>query len=302
MDIVPFPRWLWPLPLPTVMVKPPGKWQSSALLSLTAAGKCRGAVLVRSGEMQRSSSFSRFRARNRDFWVRSQSSSGFRNNHFVETFPARIQTPRFSSLLQSVDRVLVWGHLLWTHFSMGPLDLVRKGDLVWFWTCIYFRNCPMRGEKVKTSWKVESTQTPYASLHCVAVMAQPFPTWKSVRQMFSSSRRANANVERDLEGMFISPSPSHGEEATGVIRETSPFKTFPWPWTCYWTNLYPGRISHSLKEQLWSSPCLLLFQVSAANRNIVVCQERWAGKSFSYPQALLSSEFSHANTGWKVGI
>lgn len=135
--------------------------------------------------------------------------------------------------------------------------------------------------------------------HCAAAVVQPFPTWKSVRQMFSSSRRANTSVEQDLEGMFIAPLPSHGEEATGVIRETSPFKTFPWPWTCYWTNLHPGRISHSLEEQLWSNCCLLLFQVPAANRNIVVCQERWAGNSFSYPQALLSSEFSHPNTGWK---
>lgn len=69
-----------------------------------------------------------------------QSSSGIRNNYFVEIFTAPIQMPEFSFLLQSWDRVLVWGHLLWTHFSMGSLDLVRKGDLLWFSICIYFRN------------------------------------------------------------------------------------------------------------------------------------------------------------------
>lgn len=138
--------------------------------------------------------------------------------------------------------------------------------------------------------------------HCAAAVVQPFPTWKSVRQMFSSSRRANTSVERDLEGMFIAPLPSHGEEATGVIRETSPFKTFPWPWTCYWTNLHPGRISHSLEEQLWSNCCLLLFQVPAANRNIVVCQERWAGNSFPIHKHFSVQSFPILILGEKVGI
>lgn len=155
---------------------------------------------------------------------------------------------------------------------------------------------PHRAKKVKTLWKVGSTQISLqastATLHGCNSTAISYPKISQTNVFFQQkSRRANTNVERDLEGMFIAPLPSHGEEATGVITETSPFKTFPWPWTCYWTNLHPGRISHSLEEQLWASHCLLLFQVSTANRNIVVCQERWAGSSFSYPQALLSLEF-----------
>lgn len=40
--------------------------------------------------------------------------------------------------------------------------------------------------------------------------------------------------------------------------------------------------------------CFLKFQQQ--NRNIVVCQERWAGNWFSSPQAILTLEFSHPNT------
>lgn len=38
------------------------------------------------------------------------------------------------------------------------------------------------------------------------------------------------------------------------------------------------------------------------NRNIVVCQGRWAGNSFSNAQASLSLEFSHPSTEWRVEI
>lgn len=46
--------------------------------------------------------------------------------------------------------------------------------------------------------------------------------------------------------------------------------------------------------------CFLKFQQQ--NRNTAVCQERWAGNSFSNPQAILSLEFSHPNTEWKGEI
>lgn len=60
-----------------------------------------------------------------------------RNNNFAQAFSAPIQTFELRLLLQSGDKVLLWGHLVWTHFSMGSPDFVSKGVLVWFWVLIY---------------------------------------------------------------------------------------------------------------------------------------------------------------------
>lgn len=59
-----------------------------------------------------------------------------------------------------------------------------------------------------------------------------------------------------------------------------------------------------LMQKINSDPtiayCFLKFWQQ--KRNTAVCQERWAGSSFSNPQTTLSLEFSYPDTEWKVEI
>lgn len=155
-----------------------------------------------------------------------------------------------------------------------------------------------RGKKVKTSWKVESIQT------SVQV---------STATLSGCKGTAISHLKITQTNVFFQQKSKHkcGKGLRGHVYHCLTFPRRRSHRSCK-RNLTSQNIPMAMnmllnKSASWEDfsltgrttliqHCLLLFQVSAANRNIVVCQERWAGNIFSYPQALLILKFSHPNT------